>query len=88
MYPYGGAAADPGADGPQEAWKGTCMDRTEYVDTSRLALHTGIAASTWSKRRCTGDTPNFYKIGARVLYRLADVEKWMEARARNSTSDA
>jgi predicted DNA-binding transcriptional regulator AlpA len=64
------------------------MDKTEYVDTPRLALHTGIAASTWNKRRGTGDTPPFMKIGSRVLYRLADVDKWMEARARNSTSDS
>jgi predicted DNA-binding transcriptional regulator AlpA len=59
----------------------------DYVDTTTLASRTGIAASTWCKRRVTGDTPKFLKIGTRVLYRLADVEKWMEAHARDSTSD-
>tara|TARA_R110002124_G_scaffold183210_1_gene350610 strand:+ start:1552 stop:1752 length:201 start_codon:yes stop_codon:yes gene_type:complete len=64
------------------------MNASEYVDTTQLARHTGIAASTWNKRRVTGDSPRWSKIGARVIYRLADVEKWIEERARRSTSDA
>lgn len=72
----------------QAATKEMEMNASEYVDTTQLARHTGIAASTWNKRRVTGDSPRWSKIGARVIYRLADVEKWIEERARRSTSDA
>ncbi|MEE2526234.1 helix-turn-helix domain-containing protein [Hyphobacterium sp. HN65] len=61
--------------------------RDIYVDTSRLAEHTGIAASTWTKRRLTGDGPHFIKIGRRVLYRWSDVEAWFEQHLQASTSD-
>jgi hypothetical protein len=35
------------------------MDHHEYVDMRKLAQITGISASTWNKRRLTGDTPPF-----------------------------
>ena len=58
------------------------------INTSQLALRTGIAASTWNKRRLTGDSPPHVKIGRRVLYRWTDVEAWLESKLRHSTSDA
>ena len=61
---------------------------TQYIDTERLAALTGIAASTWSKRRLTGDSPPFRKVGRRVLYHWADVEAWLDGCVRQSTSDA
>jgi len=62
--------------------------RLEFIDTPRLAALTGIAASTWTKRRLTGDGPPHLKVGRRVLYRWQDVETWLAAKARQSTSDA
>lgn len=61
---------------------------TQYIDTERLAELTGIAASTWSKRRLTGETPPFRKVGRRVLYLWSDVEAWLDGCVRQSTSDA
>ncbi len=58
-----------------------------YVDTAQLAATTGIAASTWEKRRLSGDTPPFLKIGKRVLYNLETVYGWIDAHTRTSTSD-
>lgn len=58
------------------------------IDTNELAEKTGIAASTWNKRRLTGDSPPHMKIGRRVLYRWSDVEAWLEGKLRQSTSDA
>ncbi len=63
------------------------MTTNEYVDTRRLAEITGISASTWNKRRLTGDTPPFSKIGKSVRYHVPTVKEWMTERARRSTSE-
>ena len=59
----------------------------EYVNTRELAEVTGVSASTWNKRRLTGDTPPFVKVGASVRYHLPTVMAWMAAHIRRSTSD-
>ncbi|WP_417495619.1 helix-turn-helix transcriptional regulator [Maricaulis sp.] len=61
---------------------------SSYLNTKALAELTGVAASTWSKRRLTGDTPPYRKVGRRVLYLRSDVEAWLDGCARQSTSDA
>jgi hypothetical protein len=38
----------------------------EYVDTDTLAEINGVSSSTWKKRRLTGDTPPFIKVGRSV----------------------
>jgi hypothetical protein len=63
-------------------------ENDEFVDDGELEERTGISASTWKKRRITGDTPPYLKIGRRVLYRWrSDVVPWLETRIRRSTSD-
>ncbi len=48
----------------------------------------GLSTSTLSKMRLRGDGPIFYKAGPRVVvYDLADLESWLAARRRLSTSD-
>lgn len=59
----------------------------EYVDTRGLAKITGISVSTWNKRRLTGDTPPYTKIGKSVRYHVATVKTWMEEHQRRSTSE-
>ncbi|HEY8381999.1 MAG TPA: transcriptional regulator [Microvirga sp.] len=63
------------------------MSPNEYVDVKGLAAITGISASTWNKRRLTGDTPPFAKVGKSVRYHIPTVKDWLEARSRRSTSD-
>jgi len=63
------------------------MSKKEYLNTRELAEATGISASTWNKRRLTGDSPPHLKIGASVRYDLATVRAWMAARERRSTSE-
>lgn len=59
----------------------------EYVDTKGLEALTGISASTWRKRRLTGDTPPFLKVGKSVRYHIPTVREWMARRQRCSTSE-
>jgi hypothetical protein len=63
------------------------MGRDGYITTTQLADRTSVAASTWTKRRLTGDGPPFVRVGSRVIYRVEDVEVWLAARSRTSTSD-
>ncbi len=74
--------------GPADSGEGTAQTSVkELVDTRVLEKRTGVAAATWNNRRVTGDTPPFLKIGARVLYRWADVEAWLDTKVRHSTSE-
>ena len=61
------------------------MPLTEYIDVKGLEAYTGVSASTWNKRRLTGDTPPFVKIGRSVRYHLPTAREWMAARERRST---
>ena len=51
----------------------------------------GISESRINRFRCEGDGPAYVKMGvgtrARVGYRLADLESWLESCVRFSTSD-
>jgi len=59
----------------------------EYVDTQGLEELTKISASTWAKRRLSGDTPPFIKVGRSVLYHVPTAKAWLARRTRRSTSD-
>jgi predicted DNA-binding transcriptional regulator AlpA len=50
------------------------------------AAKTGMAVSTLNKWRVTGFGPKFVKLGKRVLYRDEDIEAFITAGIRSSTS--
>jgi predicted DNA-binding transcriptional regulator AlpA len=58
-----------------------------YFDTKSIAEITSTSASFWNQRRVRGDGPRFLKAGTKVLYELAEVEAWLETRAKHSTSE-
>jgi predicted DNA-binding transcriptional regulator AlpA len=64
------------------------MSPNEYVNVKDLATLTGISASTWNKRRLTGDTPPFTKIGKSVRYHVPTVKEWLAQHQRRSTSES
>ena len=52
------------------------------------AEYLGLSVSTLAKMRLRGDGPIYSKAGPRVVvYDLADLESWLTARKRSSTSD-
>jgi predicted DNA-binding transcriptional regulator AlpA len=56
--------------------------------TPEAANYVALAESTLTKMRLTGDGPPFVKVGPRaVAYRKADLDEWLSARVRRSTSD-
>lgn len=52
------------------------------------AKYTGLSVSTLNKLRVFGGGPVFLKLGRRVAYDVADLERWLETKRRRSTSDA
>jgi hypothetical protein len=41
----------------------------------------------WAKLRCTGEGPEFLRVGARIYYEESAVEAWLATKRRTSTSD-
>lgn len=57
------------------------------VDTQGAAIYTGFAESYLTKIRCTGGGPVFIKRNGTVRYDLDDLDAWLQAGKRKSTSD-
>ena len=56
----------------------------EYVGPRELAALTGVSFKTWERWRSDGTGPVFIKLSdgprGRVLYKLADVRRWLDER--------
>jgi predicted DNA-binding transcriptional regulator AlpA len=56
------------------------VERSPYDDSGDVrvaARHTGLSKSWLDKQRALGAGPPYFKIGRRVVYRLADLDAWM-----------
>lgn len=63
--------------------------QTPKLRPPAAAEYLGLSASTLAKMRLRGDGPNYSKAGPRVVvYDIADLESWLAARKRCSTSDS
>jgi predicted DNA-binding transcriptional regulator AlpA len=60
---------------------------SSLLDAQRAADWTGLSTSTLAKLRLSGDGPTYVKLGRRVVYRIADLEAWIEAHRFKSTSE-
>ena len=58
------------------------------INTDALAAVLGISPRTIERWRIEGFGPPFMKAGRRVLYRECDVEAWLDAGRRFSTSES
>lgn len=55
-------------------------------NTHAAADYCGLGVSTLEKLRVSGGGPDFFKLGRRVVYRRDDVNAWLAAKRRQSTS--
>lgn len=58
-----------------------------YLGVREAAAYTGLSKSYLDSSRVKGNGPPFIKAGGRVLYSRGDLDDWMLARRRFSTSD-
>lgn len=54
----------------------------------QLAERWGIASKTLANKRCNGEGPPYIKLGRLVRYDVAQIDAWLAARVRHSTSEA
>jgi hypothetical protein len=60
---------------------------SRFLRTADAAAYCCSAASTFEKLRLSGAGPAYSKIGKRVVYRVEDLDAWLAANRRRSTSD-
>jgi predicted DNA-binding transcriptional regulator AlpA len=58
------------------------------LTVAECADYVRLSASTLNRLRVSGDGPRYVKLAGRVLYDVADVDKWIEQGKRGSTSEA
>ena len=56
-------------------------------DVTLAPDYVGLSPTTLETMRVRGGGPTFVKLGRRVVYRCEDLDAWLEAVRRGSTSD-
>jgi Helix-turn-helix domain len=59
----------------------------QTMDTDGAAAYLGIPAGTLTQWRVRGCGPAYLKIGLRVRYEKAALDKWMQAQRRTCTAE-
>ena len=62
-------------------------DFSKKLSAAKAAEHLNLSTSTLSKLRHYGTGPVYIKLNRRVAYDLVDLEAWVAAHRRRSTSD-
>jgi hypothetical protein len=58
-----------------------------YLNCDQAGAHLNLSPRTLEKLRTIGGGPRFRKLRRRVVYTIADLDAWANARACESTSD-
>ena len=58
-----------------------------YLTNDEAAEFLRLSPRTLEKQRVIGGGPRFRKFGRRVMYAVADLESWADARSFEATSD-
>lgn len=62
------------------------LSNRRMLRTDDAAKLIGLSPSTLAKLRLTGGGPRYIKLGRAVIYDPADLETWLTAHRRSSTS--
>jgi predicted DNA-binding transcriptional regulator AlpA len=63
-------------------------DPQRVLTTQQAAIYCGLSRRTFEGHRLTGRGPKFLKLGRSVRYAVEDLEAWIAASRRRSTSDS
>jgi predicted DNA-binding transcriptional regulator AlpA len=63
------------------------MSAHDYLDVDQVAEYLRLSASNLNKRRVAGTGPRYSKLGRRVIYLRTDLDAWILANVRGSTSE-
>lgn len=59
----------------------------QVLRPNEAATYTGLSPQRLARLRCEGGGPVFTTAGRSILYRIADLDGWLNANRRRSTSD-
>lgn len=60
---------------------------SEVVDVREAARRLGVSKSHLDKMRMQRSGPRYSKLGHRVVYRLSDLERWLDNTRVETTAD-
>lgn len=60
---------------------------SSLLNTPSAADWVRLSTSTMAKLRLTGKGPAYSKLGRRVVYRISDLDDWIEVHRHKSTSE-
>ncbi len=63
-----------------------CIHSERRFTVSEAARYLGVSESFLNKARLTGSGPVFLKLGSKVAYERADLDRYLASRRRSSTS--
>lgn len=76
---------------PRQTTNSTILEPRRYLNSEEAARILRLSARTLERMRVEGSGPKYLKAGrgtrARVLYRPADLDQWLESRTFSSTSE-
>ena len=58
------------------------------MGTPEAASYLNLSSASLNKMRCMGGGPVFIRLGRKIGYQRADLDKWLAARRATNTSDA
>jgi predicted DNA-binding transcriptional regulator AlpA len=64
-----------------------CSMQTQILNNEEAAGYLRRSQSFLNKKRCSGGGPRFVRIGSRIGYLRTDLDDWLAAQRRWSTSD-
>lgn len=65
----------------------TATAAQQLLGDAAAAEYLGVARGTLCNWRTSGKGPRYRRIGRRPLYRVSDLEAWIESTATTSTAD-
>lgn len=77
-----------GREQPQRPAAEPTPEDGSVLTTVAAADYVGLSPKTLETRRTRGGGPPFLKLGRRVVYRKEDLDAWLEAAAKRSTTDS
>ncbi|WP_262924071.1 helix-turn-helix transcriptional regulator [Stutzerimonas nitrititolerans] len=72
---------------PKAAEDAGAASRSHYLNNDEAADFLRLSPRTLEKQRVIGGGPRFRKFGRRVMYALADLQAWADARCFETTFD-
>ncbi len=73
--------------GACRGWHATTETMMRLLSADEASVYLGIPKATLAKMRWAGKGCRFVKLGRKVYYRPADLDEWVAANERSSTSE-